>query len=200
MKRMQSLAVVVLVAFVLLIVIRLGGTLPCAVKCPEGANAAQYRCSQAMSGECFCAGGPQLPNGMQQFVPEGSRKTSPADLSRFAGTWRAVNSSLNTEKNGGQRAGEYLVLGVSKKERRLNMALLSVASSPGRRVAHIETTLPVDGRLAGRFTFEDDGWGNSGEGAISLRDGRVVVEVKLRGKSGSDWHIFSGQKVFIRER
>lgn len=201
MKGMQKLSGVALAAFLTCMALQLGGSnAPCTLPCPEGTETAGFECPEGMSGECSRWPGPLAPGGEAQHIPAESMDPSGTDLSRFAGTWHAIDTPSAPGKKKGRMVEEYLVLGVSGKERKLNMALLSVASSPGRRVAHVETTLPIDGRLAGRFRFADDGWGNSGEGAVSLQNGRVVVQIRLRGKSGADWRMFSGEKVFVRER
>lgn len=199
MKGMQMLAGVALAAFLAFMAIRLGsGSMPGRLPCPEGAGVSE--CSEAMNGECPRRTGPPVSYGGAERVSAERRDAFGTDLSRFAGTWRAIDTLSAPEKKKGRAAEEYLVLGVSGRERKLNMALLTVAPSPGRRVAHVETTLPIDGRLAGHFAFTDDGWGNGGEGALSLQDGRVVVQIRLRSKSGAGWRMFSGQKVFVRQR
>lgn len=193
MKVMRALVGVALASFLTLTALQLGGgDRICNLPCPEEAGSARSTCPGETGGDC------PRPAAPQSVFPEGGDSLA-ADLGRFSGTWRAVEVTSASGEEKKRKVEEYLVLGVSGKERKLNMALLTVASSPARRVAHVETTLPIDRRLAGRFTFADDGWGNSGEGAVSLRDGRVIVEIRLRGKSGAEWRIFSGQRVFVRK-
>ncbi|MCA1321569.1 hypothetical protein LC085_16815 [Bacillus tianshenii] len=78
--------------------------------------------------------------------------------------------------------------------------LHSIQAPPANRVASIEYTVTFDEYGEGRFTFEDDGWGSSGEGLISLMDMNMIMVTIEYDYQHPDamWMVYDGTASFLR--
>lgn len=119
-------------------------------------------------------------------------KTS--DYSKYVGIWCDKDSDISTAT---QNGGNILEI-ISVKDDVVRFTFTKTSSAPQNRIAKISnvTTKVIDG--IGTFSFDDDGWQNSGTGKIKFSDGEIYIENTVTNQnSGSMWNI--GGKFYLKK-
>jgi hypothetical protein len=78
--------------------------------------------------------------------------------------------------------------------------VISSSSLPENRVADILSSLIIRNDNTGKFTFDNDGWGDSGEGTVSFAKDKITVAITIKNSSDDNWSIFEGKKLFTRNK
>ncbi len=136
-----------------------------------------------------CGGEPSKP--VQQDV-EQSKKSAPTeskassaqpevekvvDYRSYQGTWAADNYSDSSYYE-----GEYFETGNSftldfTSPTTAAFSISSISSPPAFEIASYDGQLTFIDNKA-KFSVDDDGWLNSGEGIVTLSDNRIIVEYR----------------------
>ena len=119
-------------------------------------------------------------------------KTS--DYSKYVGIWCDKDSDISTAT---QNGGNILEI-ISVKDDVVRFTFTKTSSAPQNRIARISnvTTKVIDG--IGTFSFDDDGWQNSGTGKIKFSDGEIYIENTVTNQnSESMWDI--GGKFYLKK-
>ena len=115
------------------------------------------------------------------------------DYSKYVGIWCDKDSDISTAT---QNGGNILEI-ISVKDDVVRFTFTKTSSAPQNRIARISnvTTKVIDG--IGTFSFDDDGWQNSGTGKIKFSDGEIYIENTITNQnSGSMWDI--GGKFYLK--
>ncbi|RGG84422.1 zinc ribbon domain-containing protein [Ruminococcus sp. AF17-11] len=121
-------------------------------------------------------------------------KSSDYDYSKYVGIWCDKDSDISTAT---QNGGNILEI-ISVKDDVVRFTFTKTSSAPQNRIARISnvTTKVIDG--IGTFSFDDDGWQNSGTGKIKFSDGEIYIENTVTNQnSESMWDI--GGKFYLKK-
>lgn len=121
-------------------------------------------------------------------------KSSDYDYSKYVGIWCDKDSDISTAT---QNGGNILEI-ISVKDDVVRFTFTKTSSAPQNRIARISnvTTKVIDG--IGTFSFDDDGWQNSGTGKIKFSDGEIYIENTVTNQnSESMWNI--GGKFYLKK-
>lgn len=108
------------------------------------------------------------------------------DYSSYMGVWCDEGTNADSIALDG---GSMLEI-ISVKEDLVRFTYTKISSPPYNRIAIISNvaTQVIDG--IGTFTFDNDGWGNSGTGKIKFLENEIFIETKFTNKNDSaNWHI-----------
>lgn len=117
-----------------------------------------------------------------------------SDYSKYVGIWCDKDSDISTAVRDG---GNILEI-ISVKNDIVRFTFTKTSSAPYNRIARISnvTTKAIDG--VGTFSFDDDGWQNSGSGKIKFSDGEIYIENTVTNQnSNSMWNI--GGKCYLKK-
>jgi hypothetical protein len=98
------------------------------------------------------------------------------------------------DKNSFKEGGTSLEL-QTINESTANMELFVVQEPPSNRIASIYTTLNFDDNGVATFIFQDDGWGSSGEGSVTLEENDTITVLIKYSTIAEDamWSLFDGK-------
>lgn len=114
----------------------------------------------------------------------------------YVGTYyKEGDSASSMETNGGTSIEIQSVSGTNVK-----FTITSISSAPSNRIASVtgEGTISEDGTVD--YTYNDDYWGNSGNGTLLLKDNRIILSNHITGiDSSAMWMIHEyDAEVFVR--
>lgn len=120
---------------------------------------------------------------------------SEIDYSSYMGIWCDEGTNADSIALEGGRMVEV----VSVNDDLVRFTYTKISSAPHNRIAIISNvnTQIVDG--VGTFTFDDDGWGNSGKGKIKLLDNEIYLETNITSKNESSMWDIEGQVYLTKD-
>lgn len=116
------------------------------------------------------------------------------DYSSYIGIWCDEGTNADSIALEGGRMVEI----ISVDDDFVRFTYTKISSAPGNRIAIISNvnTQIVDG--VGTFTFDNDGWNNSGTGKIKFLENEIYLETNITSKNESaNWHI--GGHVYLKK-
>ena len=123
---------------------------------------------------------------------ENIENLSELDLGRYNGKWCSEDYVSETDEAGDLVFyGTEIILNMESNE----VEITSASKPPANRIAYIKSQITIEASR-GSFTFDDDGWGNSGKGLILFGDDEIMVKIDIINHEDSNWRIFSGEKIF----
>lgn len=126
-----------------------------------------------------------MGNNDTQVTPT-SANTDEINYSNYIGLWSDKDNDIdNVTYNGGN-----LLEIISVKDDVVRFTFTKISSAPSNRIARISnvTSKIIDG--TGTFTFDDDGWENSGIGKIKFIDDEIYLETNITNRDEhSMWDI-----------
>jgi len=143
---------------------------------------------------------PSTAPATEQTVGQSSEASAApvkASYERFEGSW--INSDLAQTRYdvwtmGGQAIQFESITGDNAKGN-----IICIGAAPGNREAMVE----FDGRIIEdvlKITYQDDGWGNSGEVTIRLTESKLYVAMAfIEIGENANWNIGVGEFEFTRE-
>jgi hypothetical protein len=119
-----------------------------------------------------------------------------SDLSEYNGFW--LGDDYGRFPN---EAGDTISIGSTLTMDMVNKSIMVQHIGPPfmSRIAQVNTSFEISDSGAGRFKFDDDGWGNRGSGRIEFKDYEIVVEIKIEERANADMQIFEGRISFMKE-
>lgn len=138
-------------------------------------------------------------SGEQAFSETISESSAPSqsvlDYSSYMGIWCDDDTNADSIALEGGRMVEV----VSVNDDLVRFTYTKISSAPHNRIAIISNvnTQIVDG--VGTFTFDDDGWGNSGKGKIKLLENEVYLETTITSKNESSMWDIGGQVYLTKD-
>lgn len=119
------------------------------------------------------------------------------NLENYSGKWYSEDYTKVTDKDGNSLDyGTELIVNMEEKQ----IEIFSISKPPANRVAYINSYITIDNSFNGSFTFDDDGWGNKRKGTISFEKNKIYVEINIEYSAEENWTIFTGKKVFLRDK
>lgn len=117
------------------------------------------------------------------------------DYSSYMGIWCDDGTNADSIALEGGRMVEV----VSVNDDLVRFTYTKISSAPHNRIAIISNvnTKIVDG--VGTFTFDDDGWGNSGTGKIKLIKTEIYIETNITSKNESSMWDIGGQVYLTKD-
>lgn len=116
---------------------------------------------------------PKETSDIQQ--DENFTNSSDVDLERYNGKWCSDDYVSEIDDVGDSVFyGTEMTLNMENNE----VEITSVSKPPANRIAYIKSKIVIEDSM-GSFVFDDDGWGNSGEGLILFRDNEIVVKIDI---------------------
>ncbi len=117
------------------------------------------------------------------------------DYSSYMGIWCDEGTNADSIASDGGRMVEV----VSVNDDLVRFTYTKISSAPHNRIAIISNvnTQIVDG--VGIFTFDDDGWGNSGTGKIKLLENEIYLETTITSKNESSMWDIEGQVYLTKD-
>lgn len=131
----------------------------------------------------------------EELVEQVEEETLAPDsyLGGYGGAWGYQNSMY--------AGGLLMNLAVNGDTHTVDMTLTSIQAPPANRIASIEETITFNEYGTAWFTFEDDGWGSSGDVFIELLDSEQVMVTITYTYQNPDagWNLFNGTVTFTRD-
>ena len=117
------------------------------------------------------------------------------DYSSYMGIWCDDGTNADSIALQGGRMVEI----ISVSDDLVRFTYTKISSAPHNRIAIISNvnTKIVDG--VGTFTFDDDGWGNSGTGKIKLLENEIYLETTITSKNESSMWDIGGQVYLTKD-
>ena len=113
-------------------------------------------------------------------------------LSEYIGTWVEDISGLNSVEDAKMK-GRYILTINDINESNISFTLEKNKENEDI-IAKIDVTCPLNQDKRGDFTFDDDGWGNSGSGFISIyNENSLFVQLDMPSDYSSEWAIGAGK-------
>lgn len=131
-----------------------------------------------------------------ETISEGSTASqSVLDYSSYMGIWCDEGTNADSIALDGGRMVEV----VSVNDDLVRFTYTKISSTPHNRIAIISNvnTKIVDG--VGTFTFDDDGWENSGTGKIKLLENEIYLETTITSKNESSMWDIGGQVYLTKD-
>lgn len=120
------------------------------------------------------------------------------DLEKYYGNWYGDDYE-KIDNNGSEvPSGSKMILKYEEDIKKNIIHLVSISNPPASRIAEVETTWDLKNSV-GVFSFDNDGWGNSGEGRIYFKDSVICINITITRNSYNNWGIFEGEIIFSRE-
>lgn len=117
------------------------------------------------------------------------------DYSSYMGVWCDEGTNADSIALQGGRMVEI----ISVDDDLVRFTYTKISSAPHNRIAIISNvnTKIIDG--VGTFTFDDDGWGNSGTGKIKFSENEIYLETTINNKSESSMWDIGGQVYLTKD-
>jgi len=126
---------------------------------------------------------------------EGVADTKELDLNSYSGHWYSEDYFIGLDEAGSTVFyGTEIILNMEEAK----IQIITTSIPPASRIAYVETQIKIADSKA-TFTFDDDAWGNGGEGTIIFKENEIVVNIDIKNYANSNWSIFSGEKVFTKD-
>ncbi len=138
-------------------------------------------------------------SGEQAFSETISESSAPSesflDYSSYMGIWCDEGTNADSIALQGGRMVEI----ISIDDDLVRFTYTKISSTPHNRIAIISNvnTKIVDG--VGTFTFDDDGWGNSGTGKIKFLENEIYLETTITSKNESSMWDIGGQVYLTKD-
>lgn len=130
---------------------------------------------------------------MAESTPIENATTTKTPLEDYTGDWA---NDANADLNSG---GTFMAI-TKVDDYTLNMDYSTIQSAPANRIAQITEKISISENGTGVFSFDNDGWGNSGEGKIELlANDQIKVTIQFNSKDEfANWSLYDGPNVFVR--
>ncbi len=117
------------------------------------------------------------------------------DYSSYMGIWCDEGTNADSIALDGGRMVEI----ISVNDDLVRFTYTKISSAPSNRIAIISNvnTKIVDG--VGAFTFDNDGWNNSGTGKIKFLDNEIYIETNIKSKNESSMWDIGGQVYLTKD-
>lgn len=118
---------------------------------------------------------------------------SQEDYTAYQGRWLYGNKVTTAEEVRSKGGIIVNIKSYDAKKSTVTVSIQSIQEPPMNRIASVEFTKEVrDGVIY--FDFTDDGFGNAGNGIITLNNGTMKLSVSIdkSGKDGSGWCLGNG--------
>jgi hypothetical protein len=125
---------------------------------------------------------------------------SAMDIHSYQGTWYEENYQLIEYNGTACDSGAIITLISANGKTKNSIEITYISAPPACRVAHIEADIKMINVHEGAFNFDDDDWGDTGQGTIQFENDKIVVTIQLLHSTSDNWGMFSGQKIFIRKK
>jgi hypothetical protein len=116
----------------------------------------------------------------------------------YSGTWYSEDYELNETSEYKTPSGTKMTLDIAKDGTRGKIKLECVSYPPMSRIAVVEAELVIINGYTATFSFDDDGWGNSGTGVVTFQQDKIVVTPDVTLADNCNWNIFLDELSFYR--
>lgn len=133
---------------------------------------------------------------VSESTPKAKEESLAVDISSYAGEWRTQHIQ-HTESSYADSGGELKIEGNGSITGVIHH--VSVYEGNLRRTADAKVIGKISGNKA-VCTFEDDGWGNSGQLILKFEKEKIIGTIKItaRPKEPQNWGIEEGAITFVR--